>query len=112
MVKWVIDEADTSDREFKTGSQGVMGSFTPDNLRLMYHLLEPQVIYNRQFMEKFAKENNNPTDYTRTSSNNEEKIKKYKNGMYTTASICPPYSFAEAMLCRLFGRPDGTNFSP
>lgn len=32
--------------------------------------------------------------------------------MYTTTSICPPYSFAAAMLCRLFGRPDSTKFSP
>ncbi|MCY6525047.1 hypothetical protein, partial [Actinobacillus pleuropneumoniae] len=43
--------------------------------------------------------------------NNEEKIKKDKNGMYTTASICPPYSCVAAMLCQLFGRPDSTKFS-
>ena len=47
MVKWVIDEVDISDREFKTRSQEVMGYFSPDNLRLMYHLPEPQVIYNK-----------------------------------------------------------------
>ena len=47
MVKWVIDEADILDREFKKRSQEVMGYFIPDNLRLMYHLPEPQVIYNR-----------------------------------------------------------------
>ena len=50
MVKWVIDEADISDRQFRTRSQRVMIYFTPDNLWLMYHLLEPQVIYNRQFV--------------------------------------------------------------
>jgi len=31
--------------------------------------------------------------------------------MYTTASICPPYSFDAAMLCKLFGRPNSTKFS-
>jgi len=61
---WVINEADISDREFKTRSQEVMGSFTPSNLWLMYHLPEPQVIYNKQFIEKFAKENENPVDCT------------------------------------------------
>lgn len=61
-----------------------MGSFTLDNLRLMYHLPEPQVIYNKQFIEKFAKENEDPADYTWTSSNNEGKVKKDNNGMYST----------------------------
>jgi len=60
MVKWVIDEVDILDREFNMRSQGVIGSFTLVNLRLMCHLLEPQVIYNRPFIEKFAKENSNP----------------------------------------------------
>lgn len=89
MVKWVIDEADISDIEFKTRSQEVMGSFTQDNLRLMYHLPESQVIYNKKFIEKFAKENEELTDCTRTWSNNEGKVKKYKNSMYSTASIWP-----------------------
>lgn len=64
MVKWVINEVDISNREFKKRSQEVMGSFTPYNLRLMYPLPEPQVIYNRQFVEKFAKENEDLVDCT------------------------------------------------
>jgi len=106
------DEADISNRQFRTRSQGAIRSFTPDNLRLMYHLLEPQVIYNRKFIETFVEENSDPTDCTHAWLNNEEKIKKDKNGMYTNASIFPPYSFVVAMLCRLFGRPDSTKFSP
>ena len=66
MVKWVIDEADISDREIKTRSLEVMGSFTRDNLWLIYHLPEPQVIYNRQFIENFAKENEDPVNCTWT----------------------------------------------
>ena len=62
IVKWVIDEADISDREFRTRSQGVIRSFTSNNLWLMYHLPELQVIYNRQFIENFAKENNDLAD--------------------------------------------------
>ena len=42
MVKWIIDDLDIFDKEFKTTSQEVMGSFTPNNLRRMYHLPEPQ----------------------------------------------------------------------
>jgi len=56
MVKWIIDDTKISDKEFKTASQEVMGSFTLENLRLMYHLPEPQAIYNKKFVEKFTKE--------------------------------------------------------
>ena len=64
MVKWIIDHVDVSDREFKNSRQEVMGSFSPDNLQLMYNLPEPQAFYNKQFLEKFAKENEDPTDVT------------------------------------------------
>lgn len=57
MVKLIIDHADIFDREFKMTNQQVMGSFSQNNLRHMYHLLEPQASYNKQFVEKFAKEN-------------------------------------------------------
>ena len=53
MVKWVLDSAEITNRQFKTQGQGLIGSFTPQYLRLMYHLPEPQVTYNKQFMEKF-----------------------------------------------------------
>lgn len=46
MVKWIIDDADISNREFKTSSQEVIGSFTSNSLRLMYHLPELHAIYN------------------------------------------------------------------
>lgn len=57
MVKFVIDHAEIMDRQFKTWNQEVIGSFTPQNLRCMYHLPELQASYNKQFVEKFAKEN-------------------------------------------------------
>lgn len=65
MVKWVIDHADISDRQFKTSNQEVMGSFTPQNLRHMYHLPEPQASYNKQFIENFTKENEDLVECTK-----------------------------------------------
>ena len=41
MVKWVLDSADITNRQFTTQGQGLIGSFTPRDLRLMYHLPEP-----------------------------------------------------------------------
>lgn len=43
---------------------------------------------------------------------NEGKINKDKIGMYSTTSISLPHTFLVAMLCRMFGKPDSTKFSP
>jgi len=40
MVKWVLDNANILDRQFKSQDQEVIGSSTPQDLRLMYHLPE------------------------------------------------------------------------
>lgn len=64
MVKWIIDMVDVLDKEFKNSRQEFMGSFSPDNLRLMYNLPKPQNLYNKQFLEKFAKENEDLADIT------------------------------------------------
>lgn len=90
MVKWVIDHANIFDRKFRTQNQEVMGSFTPSNLRLMYHLLEPQANYNKQFVEKISKENEDLADNTKSWSVKEEPLKKDKNFMYATGSLSSP----------------------
>lgn len=56
MVKWVIDDVDVLDKTFRNQRQEVMGSFSPENLRLMYQLLEPQNLYNLESLDHFAKE--------------------------------------------------------
>lgn len=55
MVKWILDNAQIKNRQFKIHGQGLIGSFVAQDLKLMYHLLEPQATYNKQFMEKFSK---------------------------------------------------------
>lgn len=47
MVKWVLDSVDIIYRKFKTPGKDLIGSFTAQDLRLMYHLLEPQATYNK-----------------------------------------------------------------
>ena len=59
MVKWVLDSTDISDRQFRTPSEELIGSFTTEDLRLMYKLPEPRVTYNKQFMEYFSREHAN-----------------------------------------------------
>ena len=64
MVKWVLDNADITNRQFKTRGQDLIGSFTAQDLRLMYHLLELQETYNKQFVKKFTKENKDLAECT------------------------------------------------
>ena len=68
MVKWVLDNADITDRKFKSRDQELIGSFTPQNLRLMYHLPELQASYNKQFVEKFTKQNEDLAECTKSWS--------------------------------------------
>ena len=110
MVKWVLDSTDITDRKFRPQGQELIGSFTPEYLRLMYYFPEPQATYNKQFMEKFAKENANLAECTKEWSRRDEPLKKDKHGMYSTGSLTSPYCFAAAMLCRLFGKPDINKF--
>jgi len=111
MGKWVIDDADIKNRQFKSWNQELIGSFTPQDLRHMYHLPEQWASYNKQFVEKFSKKNEDLVECTKSWLAKEEPLKKDKHGMYSTGSLSSLYCFAIAMLCRLFGRLDINKFS-
>ena len=57
VVQWAIEEIPILDRTFSTRDGRIFGSFKADDLRQMYHLPEPEKIYNKTFLEKFASEN-------------------------------------------------------
>jgi len=38
MIKWILDSAEMRNRQFKIQGQGLIGSFTAQDLKLMYHL--------------------------------------------------------------------------
>ena len=111
MVKWILDSTEIRNRQFKVHGQGLIGSFTAQDLKLMYYLPEPQATYNKQFMEKFVKENQNLAETTKDWSKKDEPLKKDKHSIYNTSSLTSLYCFATAMLCRIFGMPDINKFS-
>ena len=111
MIKWILDKAEMNNRQFKMQGHGLIGSFTAQDLKLMYHLPELQATYYAQFIKKFVAENPNLSETTKDWSRKDELLKKDKNGMYSTGSLTSPYCFAVAMLCRLFGMPDINKFS-
>ena len=77
----------------------------------MYKLPDQQDIYDNQFVEKFAKKNEDPFKMIQGWRKMDNKFKHDKSGMYPIASLANPYNFAASMLCRLYGLPDNTKFS-
>ena len=111
MIKWILDNAEMNNRQFKVQGHGLIRSFAAQDLKIMYHLPEPQVTYNAQFVKKFVAENPNLAETTKDWSRKEEPLKKDKNGMYNTGSLTSAYCFVAAMLCRLFAMLDINKFS-
>ena len=81
MIMWILDNAELQGRQFKVQGHGLIGSFTAQDLKLMYHLPEPQTTYNMQFIKKFAAENPNLAETTKEWTRREEPLKRDKNGM-------------------------------
>ena len=109
VVHWAIEEIPISDRTFHTKDGRIFGSFKPDDLRRMYHLPEPELVYNRAFVEKFVKENESPSELLRDWRQNPAKHKHESSGKYSNASLASPYCYAGIMMCRLWGFHDSAN---
>ncbi|MCY6488288.1 hypothetical protein, partial [Actinobacillus pleuropneumoniae] len=65
MIKWILDNVEMNNRQFKIQGHGLIGSFVAQDLKLMYHLPEPQAIYNAQLIKKFVAENPNLSETTK-----------------------------------------------
>lgn len=111
VVKWAIEEIPSINRTFCTLDGRVFGSFQPDDLRQMYHLLAPEKKYNKSFLEKFRNENDIESEPIRDWRQNPAKHKHESSGKYSTDSLCSPYCYAAVMMCRLWGLHDSSSFT-
>jgi len=60
MIIWVVENISIEDRQFRNSKMDLMGSFKAEDLKQMYHLPNPQDIYDKPFLAKFAKQNEEP----------------------------------------------------
>ena len=88
MVRWVLDSTDISDIQFRTPAQELIGSFTTEDMRLMYKLPEPHAPYNKQFMEEFARKHANLSEWTQEWTKRDEPLKKIKHEWTVTKKGC------------------------
>jgi len=111
IVKWAIEEIPITDKTFCTADRRISGSFQPESLRQMYHLPKPEKKYNKEYLEKFAKENEIESAPIRDWRQNPAKHKHESSGKYSVDSLCSPYCYARIMMCRLWGLHDSSNFT-
>lgn len=57
MVKWIIDNLNIVEMTFLNSTETIIGSFKDEYLEKMYHIPDPQKIYHKNFLQKFAEGN-------------------------------------------------------
>lgn len=111
VVKWVVEEIPVSNRMFCIVDRIIFGSFQPDDLRKMYHLLEPKKKYNKVLLEKFTAKNETKSAPIKKWRQNPAKQKHESSGKYSMDSLSSPYYYVGAMMCRMWGMHDSIKFT-
>ena len=110
MIRLVIENLIIEDRQFNNSRMELIGLFREEDLKKMYHIPDPQDIYDSTFVANFTKKNLDPFKLSQGWRVLDNKFKYNKSSMYAIASLANPYNYAVAMLCRLYGLPNKTNF--
>ena len=111
VIRWVIYNVTIHNKTFVSAARRTFGSFKEEDIKAMYHLPDPQKIYNKAFIKDFAANNENQSEPIREWRRAPEKHKNEALGMYSVESLSPPYYYAAAMMCQLFGNDNSTRFS-
>lgn len=111
MVRWVVENLSIEDMKFRNLRMQLMGSFKEEDLKQMYHIPDPQDIYDKSYLTNFAKKNEEHFKMIWSWRVLENKLKYDKTGMYLVDSLENPYNYAPSMLCRLYGLPNNAKFS-
>jgi len=103
MIRWVVENLTIEDRQFRNSRNKLIGSFRAEDMKKMYHIPNPHDIYDKTYMDIFAKKNLDPFKLIQGWRVLNNKFKFDKLGMYVIASLENPYNYATAMLCRIYG---------
>ena len=103
MVRCIINKLNIGDRNFLTSRGTMIGSFKAKELKQMYHILDPDKIYDKEFLAHFAKENELKSTPIKQWMINPNKHTNNEKGMYSTKSLASTYCYISAMMSRIFG---------
>lgn len=80
-------------------------------MKKMYHIPDPQDIFDNTYMASFENKNPYPFKLIQGWRVLGKKIKFEKLSMYIITSLENPYNYEADMLCRLYGLPNNSKFS-
>lgn len=60
-VRWEVENVNIEYKQLKNSKMELMQSFKAKYLKQMYHLPDPQDIYDTSFLAKFTKQNEEPS---------------------------------------------------
>ena len=72
IIRWVIDNTTITNRTFMTVGGMMFGYFRAEDIKAMYHLPNPQKIYNRAFIADFTSR----MKLSQTQLNNGDELQK------------------------------------
>lgn len=87
---------------FLTSRKRIVGFFKATDLKRMYHLPDPQNIYDKQFLKKIAEKNKLESQPIIQWRQDPSKHKHDSKGMYSLASLPSPLCYVAAIICILF----------
>ena len=90
-----------TNRTFYISDGRLFSSFQPNDLRQMYHFPEPEKKDNKAFLEKFRDENETESAPIWEWRQNPARHKHESLGKYSVDSLCSPYCYAGAMMCKI-----------
>lgn len=67
-----------------------MGSLKDEDMKKLYHILDPLEIYDKSYLTNFAKKNEEPFKMIQGWRVLDSKFKDDKRGMYPVASLIKP----------------------
>jgi len=103
MIKRMIDNVNIKDKTFLTSRKMIVGSFEDAYLKRMYRFLDPQKIYDKQFLKRFAEKKKIESEPIRQWRQGPGKNKDDSKVVYYLASLSGPFCYVVVMICRLFG---------
>jgi hypothetical protein len=115
MIRWALDHVDIPTRTIISEKRVTIGTFRPEHLQAMYQLSPtPNFTYNVEFLEGFKEKEckqygRNLSDLIRDRVSHPAKFRADSNGIYSVASLEPPFRYIAMMACRLYGREDTTH---
>lgn len=95
MVRWVVETTYITERKLQTQKHTTIGLFIENSFQEMYHLPDPQWIYDKKYAEKFFKKHGDPTDSIKEQRSDPNKHKKEEYGKYYIDSLT--YSFNQVV---------------